>query len=235
NEQDFRSMDLARFWKILFKQENLTDDKKVVEICTGLAPKVIYALALLNFKGQYYSFDFDKKVTIKLKSIFGNIKTGFSGKFISDYKQFEKINGIDYLVLNHGVDDLFLDTFCKLKKIRYCDYLSNAKSKTLLKIIQDNDKIYLLAIKEITNIILDFSNNLKKDGFLMLSNYPPLIDIMRKDKVRIKLLEKVFDDVIKNLKKSGFEKKTVSQIKKVKSKDNKLKYWVILINRGVKK
>lgn len=95
------------------------DMRKVVELGSGVSPKIVFALSGVGFCGELTVVDWDEKALAAQRIVAGSLGVGFGMKtYCQDLFNFS-LTGYELVAANHLIDDLIADRFSKKRGIDY--------------------------------------------------------------------------------------------------------------------
>ncbi len=199
---------IGRSWEAIFKFLQLSNQKLIVDLCPGSAPKVELGLYYAGYSGRVKLFDIDKsalKTLIKFVNLF---KINFKLE-PNKFDFFRSTTQTYSLVIgNHIFDDLILSYFCTKLKINPGEIYK--KESVLFSVWTEILKNEKENKTEITNLFTDrFIAIVKKRGMLLLSNYPGYAEKMFNLNKEFNFTNAVFKEVIVNLTRSNYFKQII--------------------------
>lgn len=187
----------ALVWANVIKHINFKG-QKICELCPGNSIVLDLALCYLDFKNTVTKIDYSNWVDNEK----GLIDRRFNviSKSIDVIREIQSIPQSDLILLNHGIDDLFIGLWATKYGV---DYFGRAMSN-----YEENDTCWNNAIRNNTEhvkVLKDFVKNLasrvNKNGFIIIKIYPSGFETHYRQIKRINFTAKLTKILVNELKK----------------------------------
>lgn len=175
---------------------------KVLELCPGNSLVIDLALSFLNFNGVLIKADL-KRWNLEEKI---RIKRPFRIKLqnLNVVQDVNKLIPSNLLILNHGIDDLFIGLWAKEAKIDYYGYT--------FKKIKENNKYWKKAmsksekyIKILKKFFQKLTDRIEDGGFIIIKSCPCGFETHFQQSERVNFTFQLTDLLVKEIKNCGFK------------------------------
>ena len=198
------SLNSAFVWSHIIEQSK-SKFNKIVELGPGKSIVIDMALSFLNFQGIFTKIDNTKWE----KPDDSSLKKAFKGEFITAdvVKNPDAIPASDIIIMNHFLDDLFMDLWAKKRKVDYFgpSFHSAEKGNEYWKCAIKENGVY---IKLILSFVKKLATKVNLGGYIIIRNFPSAFETVSRQVERINFTTKLNTIVVEAFLNTGFTLET---------------------------
>lgn len=189
-------------WSNIFQLLQLNSRTTVVELGSGISPKIQFALSSIGFRGHLTIIDVNQRALAAQRIA----AFAFNHPFEMDTS---KVNLFDYfyhsgniIVGNHALDDIIAWEFARRFKVEYRTIYSNPElQRKFWNDVETEGK----NAKETLNKLASKMNEMNQGGVVVMNNYSSLFDVQHNIESRTRYCNHALDELYNELMSYNFQ------------------------------